>query len=162
MTNNNFYHVYSSLDFCGDVFISIYPQEKFIHIDYSRGNAFSKSFFCDFYGNIICPKRMNSLLKHCSNSEHPKFFFYRKIKLIFLNENFENESINEGNIYLNGSSIDDNCIIKLIYMSPHHSIGVIEKFQSQELKECLSLIPKKMKDWQKLIVNDEAVQFISR
>ena len=160
MQNIDNWNLRSAFYFDGKIFVSIYLNRKIVFIDYQQNTRFHKSFFCDFRGNIICPSQVNNLLKNDICPKKVNYLFLGKISLIFNNFSLfpDKDSGLYGKLYVNLSNNTTSCIMRILYSSSCFSLGVIEKIPDNDISECLKMIPEDLKDWQKLIINDESIK----
>jgi len=150
----------SSFTFDGELYLAIHPLLKLIYFDYTGQPEVTKSFFCDFSGNIICPGQVNNLLKRVSSRKKYSYFFYNKLQVILLNNFFRIDDNSSSNLYLRLNIARADCIMKIIYSCKNFSLGVIENQLNRDVSECLNLIPQNLRDWKKMLVDGDSIQLI--
>ncbi|MCF7911571.1 MAG: hypothetical protein K9M99_03505 [Candidatus Cloacimonetes bacterium] len=147
---------YYRFDLNGEVYLAVYPNIRAIHIDYTCKKKMTKSFFCDYQGNIICPHQTNYILKKSVPEDKKTFFLNHKVSIIFLTHQLVN-SINEGeDIYINLNGSSRKCVMRILYSCKNFSLGAIIQKPDVLVEECLKLIPKDMENWNKLIINKDS------
>lgn len=152
---------HSRFDLKGEVYLTIYPDLKVIHIDVTKNKNTSKSFFCDYCGHIICPHQINAILKRSNTDLKISYYLSHKMSLIFLKSPLASKNEKADAIYLNLSDKRRKCIMKLLYSSDNFSLGVIEYKPDQKVSECLKLIPEDMQNWSKLVIDEESFKIFS-
>lgn len=161
MSIENVQKCYSRFDLDGDVYLAVYPHIKAVHIDYSNSSNASKSFFCDFTGNIICPRQTNTILKKSLPDDKEIFFFNHKVSLLFMKNPLRNSNDGAEDVYFKLKNSSQGGIIKILFSANSFSLGIIEQPPDKQITECLKLIPRNMKNWSKLIIKEKSIRIYS-